>query len=284
MRKVTDVTCMFRSSLDLKDLNLWKLDINSITKMDSIFQETNLISIDLSNQNTTGMKSMSNLFYHSTALKTINFGIYFDTSQVTSMSGMFGYCQSLESLDLSTFDTCEVLDMSSMFGWCTNLKNINISSFNMHKVIKMNFMFGYTGLEALDVSYLNISNVKDMSQLFYNSDKLRSINFGNFDTSGVTNMDEMFYNCKSLEYLNLTSFNITKVETMKYLFYGCNNLEYINISSLYNKKINSLEYLFYNCKNLKSLDLSGLNIYIYNKYVIYIFWLLSIRIFKYIRF
>ena len=28
MRKVTDVTCMFRSSFDLKDLNLWKLDIN----------------------------------------------------------------------------------------------------------------------------------------------------------------------------------------------------------------------------------------------------------------
>ena len=135
MQKVTDVSGMFSSCLNLEDLDLWKFNPSSIIKMDYMFQNTNFKSIDLSNINTTGVKSMVNLFYNSVSLKIINFGSSFDTSQVTSMSGMFGFCKSLESLNLSSFNTNKVLEMNYMFSWCTNLISINISNFNMSQVV-----------------------------------------------------------------------------------------------------------------------------------------------------
>ena len=38
-----------------------------------------------------------------------------DTSNVTNMGVMFGFCSSLESLDLSSFNTASVTSMSEMF-------------------------------------------------------------------------------------------------------------------------------------------------------------------------
>ena len=40
----------------------------------------------------------------------------FDTSKVTDMSNMFGFCYQLTELDVSGFDTRKVTDMSNMFG------------------------------------------------------------------------------------------------------------------------------------------------------------------------
>jgi len=40
------------------------------------------------------------------------------------MSGMFGNCSYLTSLDLSNFDTSNVTNMSDMFDYCTNLTSI----------------------------------------------------------------------------------------------------------------------------------------------------------------
>ncbi len=48
----------------------------------------------------------------------------FDTSSVTSMSGMFDGCSSLTELDLSNFDTSSVTDMRWMFHSCNALSTL----------------------------------------------------------------------------------------------------------------------------------------------------------------
>ena len=74
--------------------------------LDSIFYNiSNLVEIDFSNFNSTGITSMRNLFYLCSNLKKINFGSHFDTSLVINMENMFKECTSLEYLNLSTFDT-----------------------------------------------------------------------------------------------------------------------------------------------------------------------------------
>ena len=48
----------------------------------------------------------------------------FDTSAVTSMNSMFGYCINLTTLDLSSFNTSAVTNMNEMFKYCERLTTI----------------------------------------------------------------------------------------------------------------------------------------------------------------
>ncbi len=50
------------------------------------------------------------------------------TSEVTNLELMFGNCQSLYTLDLTTFDTQKVTNMSGMFWGCSTLETIYVGS------------------------------------------------------------------------------------------------------------------------------------------------------------
>ena len=65
----------------------------------------------------------------------------FDTSAVTSMNSMFGYCINLTTLDLSSFNTSSVTDMNGMFSQCYVLTTLDLSSFNTSAVTNMDYMF-----------------------------------------------------------------------------------------------------------------------------------------------
>ena len=90
-----------------------------------------------------------------------------NTSNVTDMNGMFGICNKLTSLDVSSFDTSKVTDMNSMFFGCSGLTSLNVSSFDTSKVTNMNSMFDSCNkLTSLDLSGWDMSNVTDMNNMF----------------------------------------------------------------------------------------------------------------------
>ena len=64
---------------------------------------------------------MNYMFLRCTSLITLDLS-NFNTSKVTNMSNMFYNCISLTSLDLSNFDTSKVTNMDYMFSSCTSLK------------------------------------------------------------------------------------------------------------------------------------------------------------------
>ena len=53
---------------------------------------------------------------------------YLDVSEAESMYGMFLYCNSIGTLDLTCFDTQNVTDMRNMFGQCVSLTTVYVSS------------------------------------------------------------------------------------------------------------------------------------------------------------
>ena len=70
-----------------------------------------------------------------------------DTSNVTIMSKMFYFCESLTSLDLSGWDISKVVYMSKMFSGCNALTSLDLSGWDTSKVDYMNNMF--SGCNAL---------------------------------------------------------------------------------------------------------------------------------------
>ena len=72
------------------------------------------------------------MFFYCKSLITLDLS-NFDTSNVTDMSLMFSDCFNLTTLDVSNFDTSNVTNMRYMFGDCSNL-TLDCSHWNVDKV------------------------------------------------------------------------------------------------------------------------------------------------------
>ena len=155
-----------------------------------------------------------------------------NTSQVTSMYYLFGNCDRLTSLDLSSFNTSNVTNMFSMFSYCEKLATIDISSFNTSKVTNISDMFTFCiSLASLDLSNFDTSQVTNMNSMFYYCRALTSLDLSSFNTSNVTNMGSMFYYCTSLTSLDLSNFNTDAVNTSGHasVFKNCTKLTTVKV-------------------------------------------------------
>ena len=140
-------------------------------------------------------------FYGMQNLQTIvGMKEYLNTSEVTDMVLMFGYCSNLTSLDLSRFDTSKVTDMSSMFSNCSGLTSLDLRSFDTRKVTNMSSMFSFcSGLKSVNLLSFDTSQVTDMKYMFMDNQNLRTIYAGYaWSTAAVTSSLMMFFNCTSL--------------------------------------------------------------------------------------
>ena len=221
---------------------------------DSIYMFYNcrgLISLDVSNWDTSNVTSMYNMFANCSSLTSLDVS-NFDTSNVTDMYEMFAECSSLTSLDISHFDTCNVTNMFYMFAGCKGLANLDVSHFDTSNVMDMRGMFVHcSSLTSLDVSNFNTSKVSEMSHMFGYCSSLTSLDVSNFDTSNVINMLGMFFNCNNLTSLDLSNFNTSKVTDMSYMFGLCDNLRTIYVrNNLSTSGVTNSIAMFSNCTKL----------------------------------
>lgn len=119
--------------------------------------------------------------------------------------------------------------------------------------------FDKNKLTSIDLNYLDTSKATDMSCMFWDCFGLPQLNLTSLNTSNVRNMEEMFYNCNTLATLDLTSFDTSKVTDMNYMFSDCTDLKSINISSFNTSNVVNMSYMFSYNWGFTSLDLSNLN-------------------------
>jgi len=158
----------------------------------------------------------------------------FNTSEVTTMKGMFNHCHEIEYLNLSNFDTSNVTDMYCMFNHCHKLKEIKgIEKFNTSKVITMRGMFQ----QFHEIEYLNLSN---------------------FDTSNVYDLGIMFQECFKLNYIDISSFTTANLLNVGWMFNKCYKLKEIKgINILNNLKNIDKIGIFEDCVKLKNIPFNS---------------------------
>lgn len=87
----------------------------------------------------------------------------FDTSNVTNMSQMFEYLNSLTNIDLRGFNTTKVTAMSYMFNECTALESLDIRNATFGAVTKDNAFNGmYAGVPNNALITVKNSDVKNI--------------------------------------------------------------------------------------------------------------------------
>lgn len=117
-----------------------------------------------------------------------------NTSNVTSMCGMFDYCFKLQTFDIDKLQTASVTDMANMFYNCKSLTSLDVSHFETGAVTDMSAMFKAIGdkITSLDLSNFNTQNVEDMNNMFAYINMLETLDLTSFNTSSVKNMNRMF--------------------------------------------------------------------------------------------
>jgi len=116
-----------------------------------------------------------------------------DTSQVTTMAGMFSSNKKFNA-PLRNWDTSKVTDMSYMF-YDTDRFNQDISHFVTSSVTTMESMFKWGDSFNQDLITWDTSSVTTMKELFYGQSNFNG-DVSNWDTSNVTDMTRLFQTCK----------------------------------------------------------------------------------------
>lgn len=159
-----------------------------------------------------------------------------DTSNITSMEGMFLWCKKIKELDLYNWNVSNVTNMYQLFGGCPSLKKLNVGNWNTSKVVNMGNMFSTCGFSELDISNWDTSNVTNMWAMFYDCNHLISLDFSKWDASKVTDMRQMFDKCKSLQTLigthTLEEVEAGDVVSLKNAGSACNDLQWYGATVL----------------------------------------------------
>ncbi len=214
---------------------------------------------DLIQYITPNLQYMNDMFRWCEQLSSITFDQSFDTSNVTSMSGMFNNCKALRVLDLKAFDTSQLQSMSSMFSW-SGLREIDLTSFNTANVKYMNNMFETcTALTTLkwNADTFTTGNVKNMNKMFNACSALTTLDVSHFDTKNVTDMANMFSGTKyALKELDLTGWNTSKVTNMSGMFDSCYSISVYDLSSFDTSQVTDMSRMFYDNKAVTKIIVS----------------------------
>ena len=230
------------SSIDLSNN-----DTSNITNMSNMFMGSSATSINLSDIDTSNVTNMSGMFNRSQAT-TLDVS-HFDTSNVTEMGGMFSNSQAT-TLDVSNFDTSNVTGMGSMFS-NSRVTILDLSHFDTSKVTSMYAMFRNLKVNSLDISNFNTSNVTNMSDMFSGS-QATTIDVSNFDTSNVTGMSSMFSGISATSIKGLETFNTSEVTDMSYMFDNFLGTT-LDLSSFDTNKVTKMFAMFYKAENLSKI-------------------------------
>ena len=217
---LTDASHLFNGSFVEKVVLL----DNEITNMNSMFKDSQAISLDLSSFDTSNVTNMRYMFSDS-HYETLNVN-NFNTENVKNMYAMFQRVKS-KSLDLISFNTSNVVNMSYMF-YQSESKSINLSSFDTSNVEVMENMFRGSHFKSLNLKHFNTSNVNNMYAMFSNT-QAAIIDISSFDTSNVTTMQSMF-NKVQIKSIDVSSFNTKNVKIMSHMFRD-SEIEILDLSS-----------------------------------------------------
>ena len=133
---------------------------------------------------------------------------------------------------------------------------------DISKIVSLYKLFyNINRLKSIDFSEsFNTRNIRDMDYLFSGCSSLSAINFSNaFNTENVVSMSYMFQNCSSLTFLDITNFNTRNLKNVTGMFQNCESLTSLDISHFNTKNVKDMGYFFANCYSLTSIDLLNLN-------------------------
>ena len=162
-------------------IDLRNLDTSLLTTTESMFYGVEVATINISNMNTSNVANMSYMFGDKVGggnpyiREIILDGI--NTSNVTTMEGMFEGLSMIKKFDLNSLNTKNVKNMEGMFSLQLSIEELDLKNFDTSNVVNMRGMFSECPkLKTIYVSdkfKVNYnSNPKNFDSMFMDSESI----------------------------------------------------------------------------------------------------------------
>ena len=199
-------------------------------------------------------KDLSEMFSGCVSLREEDFRSW-DTSDVTSMHGMFIGCKQFDG-NVSTWETSNVTDMSRMFEGCFRF-NGDLSHWKTGCVTDMNRMFSECVSFNVDLSRWATGYVETIEKMFFKCVSFRGGGLQSWDTSRVKDMKSVFTGCVVFNG-DLRTWFTGSVVAMDRMFNGCCSFRGGDLRNWRTHRVTSMKEMFMRCRSFEG-DLSNWN-------------------------
>ena len=129
-----------------------------------------------------------------------------------------------------------------------DFNDIDVSNLDSFCNDKGKGIFQETQFKYIDISDWNVSNVTNMSGVFWGCLELKSVGYlSNWDVSNVTLMRAMFSYCSKLKSLgDISGWDVSNVTDMNSMFYSCESFNQ-DISGWDVSNVRHHDYMFEKC-------------------------------------
>jgi hypothetical protein len=162
--------------------------------------------------------------------------------------------------DLGTnYDRSIILqEFNEQFG--ANVQSEFTVTFVFKKSPQLSHLFqGCRQLMSVDLSRLDISKVRSISEMFYEATKIQEVIFPKGQNNMYMSTQYMFSYCMNLKRVDMSQCIFKHITNTNSMFSDCEQLESFDISGLAknNKSCDYFEDMFAYCKKIKEIDLIG---------------------------
>ena len=232
------------------DFSSWK--ISDAEDLTSVFENSKISNIDLSNSDFKNATNTANMFKNSKVSTLKLDKAKFE--KVTDASSMFEDTTNLSSVDLSHTTFRDTTNTSSMFEG-TKISNINLKNAAFENVTDFSNMFNKTkNTTKIDLSSIKFTSAENLSNMFkgsYASELKLSNQLGG---SRITNLESMFEDAYYLPRIDLGSMTTGRVVTIKNMFKGAETLNNLTLPQTFNTGIvEDFSSMFENTPNLVTI-------------------------------
>ena len=192
--------------------------------------ENNALTITGDNWDTSDVNNFSGMFSNANAFTSLDLSHFDVTSSVTNLSWMFSSMSNLTSLtiDYTKWDTSGVTSFSGMFYNIKFHATFDFSFIDTSSATNLSYMFAYFPGTSInwDTTKFTTSNVTNFTAMFRNASAMTSLNLTHFDTSSATRMDDMFQNMTNVTTLTgISNWDTSNVTHMGEMFEDCSRFD-----------------------------------------------------------
>ncbi len=224
---VTDIRWMFNECRSIvTGAEGWDFSVMQTTSIRYLFDHCDKVNFDASGWNLTGITDMQGVFNFFQKFNNDISG--WDTSLVTDMSYLFFFNNDFNHASISSLDTSAVTQMRRMLGFCQKLTQ-SVDGWSVGNVVSMQQLFESCDLYNQSVNSWDVAKVENFSEMFSDCFVFNQ-NFTSWVTTAATDMSYMFAATFGTGFGafngDISGFDTSKVTNMDRMLIHCNEFNH----------------------------------------------------------
>jgi surface protein len=187
--QATSMNYMFQGAINFNS-NISHWDVSKVTDFTDFLAEAEAFDGDLSSWDVSNVACIDRMFYGASSFTGAGLE-HWNVSNVQTMNNTFSGAESFNA-NLSLWDVSNVTNMIAMFEFATSFKGTGVEHWDVSKVYTMYDTFADAHSVNADLSQWDVSNVTDMTYLFWTAKSFTGAGLENWNTSNVIAMESMF--------------------------------------------------------------------------------------------